>query len=325
MPCYSPLKGYKCAETGRLIFRREKTRETMDVACGQCLGCRLDRSRMWAMRIVHEASLHEADNGNSFVTLTYRPIELCNREQKDEGLYMPPDGGLQVEHFQKFMKRLRKRRPESKLKYFHCGEYGKVCKHGFDLELQKCPSCNVGRPHYHAILFNCSFDDLEPYAKSGETVRYTSRELENTWKYGFVDVGEVTFQSAAYTARYIMKKLTGQMAEGHYRTIAEDGEIHEIQPEYATMSNGIGKDWYTKYEKDIWPHDEVPVPGHGMVKKVPRYYEELYKAKNEIEYEKIKNKRQKFRKENAEEYTAERLYSKYKVKKAATAQLMRQL
>ena len=76
MPCYSPLKGFKDEETGGIKFRRDGTKETMEVACGQCLGCRLDRSRMWAMRIAHEASLHELDGGNCFITLTYDDDEM---------------------------------------------------------------------------------------------------------------------------------------------------------------------------------------------------------------------------------------------------------
>jgi hypothetical protein len=38
--------------------------------CGQCIGCRLQRSREWAARCVFEASRHEK---NSFITLTYAP------------------------------------------------------------------------------------------------------------------------------------------------------------------------------------------------------------------------------------------------------------
>ena len=81
MPCYSPLKGWKDRHTGGLSFRRDNAFEKMEVACGQCLGCRLDYSRMWAMRIVHESTLHELDGGNCFVTLTYRDPKECNLEQ----------------------------------------------------------------------------------------------------------------------------------------------------------------------------------------------------------------------------------------------------
>lgn len=291
----------------------------MDVACGQCIGCRLDRARMWAMRITHECTLHEAGNGNSFVTLTYRSIDNCSNEQRSLGKYIPDNWSLNKKHFQDFMKRLRKTRPDAKLKYYHCGEYGSICRHGIDLNKVKCPMCNVGRPHYHAILFNCSFNDLRPYGvnhKTGED-RYTSKELEDIWGYGFVDVGNVTFQSAGYVARYCMKKVNGQHADEHYSSIdTETGEIIQLEHEYSTMSNGIGKDWFNKYKTDVFPSDEVPVPGEGVVKKVPRYYEEIMKTIDEDVVEEVKEARQKFRRDNEEEYTPERLMSKYKIKKA---------
>ena len=74
MPCYSPLKGFRNLESGGIVFKRSSIAgEAMEVACGQCLGCRLDRSRMWAIRIVHEASLHD---DNCFLTLTYVPVGM---------------------------------------------------------------------------------------------------------------------------------------------------------------------------------------------------------------------------------------------------------
>ena len=133
MPCYSPLKGWKDEFTGGIKFRREGATEAMEVACGQCLGCRLDRSRMWATRIVHESSLHELDGGNCFVTLTYRDPVECSPGQLKEGLHVPSDWSLHKEHFQKFMKRLRKAFAPQKIRFYMCGEYGNVCKHGIDL------------------------------------------------------------------------------------------------------------------------------------------------------------------------------------------------
>lgn len=327
MPCYSPLKGYKDEETGGLKFRRDDTKETMDVACGQCIGCRADRARMWAVRITHECSLYESQLGNSFITLTYRdPIE-CTEQQLKRREFIPPDWSLQKSHFQKFMKRLRKEKAKAfrdkgvnespVTKYYHCGEYGSHCIHGIDLSKVKCPLCNVGRPHYHAILINHSFDDLEPYATQDGVTRYTSPELERLWGYGFVDVGDVTYQSAAYVAGYIMKKINGVNKEEHYERITEHGEILKLQEEYSTMSNGIGKDFYNKYKGDFFPSDETPILGENkVVKKVPRYYEELYKETNPEEYEEIKQKRLDYRLENAEEYTSDRLMSKYKIHKA---------
>lgn len=107
MPCYSPLKGWRDAETNQLIFKAVPGAREAEVACGSCLGCRLDRSRDWAIRIVHESQLHELGNGNSFVTLTYRDPIDCDQEQLNKGLHIPDDWSLHKEHFQKFMKRLR--------------------------------------------------------------------------------------------------------------------------------------------------------------------------------------------------------------------------
>ena len=108
MPCFSPLRGFKDPHTGGLTFRRDGVRSEMEVACGQCLGCRLDYSRMWALRISHEAVMHEFDGGNCFVTLTYRDERDCTEDQLRGGFHVPRDWSLHVEHFQKFMKRLRK-------------------------------------------------------------------------------------------------------------------------------------------------------------------------------------------------------------------------
>jgi hypothetical protein len=300
----------------------------MEVACGQCLGCRLDHSRMWAMRIVHEASLHELDGGNCFITLTYRDELECTDEQLRDGLHVPVDWSLHKSHFQKFMKRLRKRFAPQKIRFFHAGEYGDTCEHGLSVTSGGgCPLCNVGRPHYHACLFNCTFPDLEAYGSSNGELRYTSKMLEDIWGYGFVDVGELNFATAAYTARYIMKKVTGQRADDHYMKIDLDGVARWVEPEYVTMSRnpGIGKEWYDKYKDDVFPSDEVPVPGSGVFKKVPRYYETILKEEDPISLEEIKAIRKKFYEENESEYSPQRLMDKYKVKKAQVEMLRRKL
>ena len=261
---------------------------------------------MWAMRIVHESELHRDDHGSCFVTLTYRPMNQATAEQIEKGYHIPDDWSLVKAHFQKFMKRLRKAHPGQKIKYYHAGEYGNICKHGIDLDEVGCPLCNLGRPHYHVCLFNYFPDDLEPYAtRNGETC-YTSPKLESIWKYGFVDVGKLEFQSAAYVARYVTKKITGDMAEDHYTSVDIHGEVCKIEPEYSTMSNGIGAEWYEKHKKDFFPSDETPVPGTGVIPKVPRYYEEKLKIENPEMHEEVKQKRESFRLEHLEEYTPER-------------------
>ena len=296
MPCYSPLKGYVSKETGGLTFKRpESTGEALEVACGQCLGCRLDRSRMWAARIVHEASCHDR---NCFLTLTYSPEHL------------PADGSLRKEDFQKFMKRLRKRFPKDRIRYYHCGEYGD----------------ENARPHYHACLFGFDPVDKQVFYPGRDNPLYVSPTLEKLWPFGFHTIGEVTFQSAAYCARYILKKVNGINAHEHYRRVDPDtGETWSVQPEYTTMSRrpGIGMEWFEKYKTDVYPSDEVPVPGHGVVPKAPRYYDEQLKKIDEILFDAVKEKRREFRERNAEEFTSERLQQKYLVKKAQTSQLKR--
>lgn len=312
----------------------------MDVACGSCLGCRLDRSRMWAARITHEAALHEDNGGNCFVTLTYRNKDQCTSEQLKNKQYIPDnwsldvpkrEGGKQVKqsHYQGFMKRLRKELAREdqiprKIKYYMAGEYGNICRHGIHLEEVGCPLCNHGRPHYHACIFNYMPNDLELYSTANGIHRWTSPELTRIWGFGHVDVGRVEYQSAAYVARYIMKKITGDNAKEHYTYVDLEGEVHTIEPEYSQMSNGIGKAWYEKHKGDFFPNDKTPILGENkVINGTPRYYAEMLRKEDEEKYEEIKEKRLEYRKENEEEYTPERLYSKYQVKKAQVTNLKR--
>lgn len=354
MPCYSPIKGWIDKETGGIKFRKDSSQdEEAEVSCSACLGCRLDRANMWANRITHEAAVYRDKGGACFITLTYRDRSRATEYEKKHGYYIPDnwslskpgthkDGRTKGSHFQSFIKRLRKHVKKEdeaiaalagtkpayrKIKYYHCGEYGRICEHRIDLELHKCPQCNVGRPHYHAIIFGYTFPDREPYmTKEDGTPRYTSPTLERIWRYGIVDVGDVTIQSAGYVARYCLKKITGEQAKDHYRKITDEGEVITLDPEYASMSNGIGKEWLERYERDFYPVDETPVLGDNkIIKGTPRYYLEQLKEKDPVTYCRIKAARENHLEENAEEYTPERLMAKYKVKKAKIRPLERKL
>lgn len=176
------------------------------------------------------------------------------------------------------MKRLRKWLDHKKIRFFHCGEYGE----------------NFGRPHYHAIIFGHDWSDkkLKFVTKRGDKV-YTSNKLDELWTHGITSTASVTFESCAYVARYVTKKVTGQSAIHHYNKIDyETGEIlSERTPEYVTMSRrpGIGKIWYDKYTKDVFPLDEVVLRGVKM--RPPRYYNNLYEISNPEDYERIKKLR----------------------------------
>ena len=213
--------------------------------CGQCWGCRLERSRQWAVRCVHEASLHE---DNAFITLTY----------DDE--HLPEAGSLDKTAFPKFMKRLRRRLGDDKVRYFHCGEYGEKTR----------------RPHYHACLFGYDFDDKYSWAVRNGFPVWRSPFLEELWGQGNSEIGSVTFESAAYVARYILQKKNGPRQVEYDVVDPFTGEVKSREPEYTTMSRrpGIAKAWFDKFGAEVYPADEVIVRGHAA--KPPRYYDNQY-------------------------------------------------
>ncbi len=310
MACYSPLKGFKNTN-GALVFKQSShTIGKMEVACGQCLGCRADRTLMWAMRIVHESCVYADAYGNCFITLTYRSIEECNSKQFARGHYVPGDYSLNYYHFRDFLKRLR-RHFKQKIRYFHCGEYGEE---------------NL-RPHYHACLFNVSFDDMAVEQQDGGITTYTSPSLAKLWPYGFSTIGELNYQTAAYTAGYILKKITGNQALEAYLRNDENGVAYWVKPPYTTMSlkPGIGEKFYEKYKNDFFPSDESPVPGRGIIKKVPRYYETILKNTDPDVHELVKKLRQVWIGNHRADFTPERLRAKYKCHQAKQGQVRRTL
>ena len=239
MPCYRPLRRRVHSRAGGAVPL------PIDLPCGQCIGCKLERSRQHAVRCMHETQSHEV---SSFLTLTYSPESL------------PPGGSLEPEHLERFWKRLRKRFPPRTVSYFACGEYGE----------------RLLRPHYHAIAFGVDFSDKKLFkrSKDGSEI-FTSKQLEEIWTYGFCTLGAVTFESAAYVARYALKKITGKKADDHYRFIDDDGVVHRRHPEFLRSSNrpAPGKRWFMRFRSEVFPQDEVIVRGHQA--SPPRYYMKL--------------------------------------------------
>lgn len=314
MPCYSPLKGWKDPETNGLTFARNGCTDTLEVACGQCIGCRLDRAGMWASRIEHESSLYADQCGNCFITLTYSDDEI------------PEDWSLKKRHFQLFMKRLRKRYSGQVIRYYHVGEYGETCRHR--VHVSDCAGCNVGRPHYHAILFNCNFHDRELVGQRNGIPHWTSPTLTEIWGHGHTQVGDVTAQSAGYVARYALKKVTGAQAEDHYRSLdLTTGEVTYVYPEYSTMSRrpGIGKEWFDQYKSDLYPSNQTPTVGGGVKPGIPRYYDKLMEEEDPEALEIVKEKRKLFALEQLHDNTPERLLDKATVKIAQIKTLKREL
>ncbi|AXH74726.1 MAG: replication initiator protein [Microviridae sp.] len=255
VPCYHPQAAWRTPSTGSVVFVGPGQFTNLTLPCGQCIGCRQERSRQWAVRIMHEAALH---TDSCFITLTYSEANC------------PEDMSLDKRDLQKFFKRLRKHHD---VRYYACGEYGPL----------------HGRPHFHACVFGWRFPDRVKFGSNFDR----SLELESLWRLGNSSVGDVTFDTAGYTAGYICDKKTGFMAKRHYEfVVPSTGEIIQKQPERAWMSlkPGIGSDFYDKYREDIYPHDYVVV--RGVKCKPPRYYDKKFEAMFADEFEKIRLQRE---------------------------------
>lgn len=230
---------------------------------------------------------------NCFVTLTYSPSKL------------PADGSLDVTHWQKFVKRVRK--SGRAFRYFHCGEYG-------DLNL---------RPHYHALIFGMDFhEDRELWKKNrhGDRV-YISESLSNFWNKGFCSIGELNYRTAAYVARYVMKKVHPATSKDvdvrrqqkekfdarYARVNKETGEEYHVKPEYVTMSRkpGIGSEWFEKYSADVFPSDEVVFNARRF--RTPRFYDDLLARTDGALLDELKGRRRASVSKRAADLTPERL------------------
>lgn len=245
MACLGPLTAYlpkSDANDKRLVFKKNDSHSgiPVQVPCGKCIECKLEHSRQWAVRCMHEKRMH---TDAAFLTLTY------------DNDHLPSGGTLVKRDLQLFMKRLRTMHTGSGLRFFACGEYGEKSK----------------RPHYHVLMLSHSFNDLRPAARvfqsrsrSDKYTLYQSKTLSKLWTAGSSLVGDVTFDSCAYVARYCTKKITGPIAAAHY-----NGRL----PEFLVMSlrPGIGMTYLLKYHSELIAHDTVIVNGHQT--SLPRYYD----------------------------------------------------
>jgi len=250
--CWSPLKA-------------SKEYASFQLPCGKCLSCRLEKARQTALRCVHEAQMYEK---NSFITLTY----------SDEHLKSPK---LQYNDFQLFVKRLREKINRDYIKQYGKHNWNLLTKEERKVHYESIKISILGtgeygdttkRPHFHALIFNWTPSDRQHYRTSdnGDKI-YTSATLDSLW--GLNDptqrpseIGEITFQSAGYVARYATKKLRH----------GKDGQ-HDYEPiSKRSCKNAIGKKWLEKYYKSVFNHGFIILPD-GSKSGIPRYYENWLK------------------------------------------------
>ncbi|AXB22586.1 replication initiation protein [Alces alces faeces associated microvirus MP18 4940] len=292
MPCYHPLKAFKVGITknnkDKLLitsykvdhleynnrlnkFDRvyssdlvnpyaDKVISCFDIPCGHCIGCRLDYSRNWACRMLLEVEEHSE---SWFCTFTYDNAHIPTSVGYDvDSGEMFPTVTLRKRDWQLFMKRLRKWfdsvYPGEKLKYFAAGEYGDT----------------TFRPHIHAIIFGLHLPDLRPSDRffSRDFQYYESDILSSIWNMGHVVVANVTFETCAYTARYIVKKLNGKQADLYDQL--------GIEREWALMSRkpGIGSAYADRNIEHLLDDKYLIISTEDGGKKfpVPNYYKRKF-------------------------------------------------
>ena len=323
--CFWPMHGWRARTVGKsgkraITFDPKKGYIDMPVTlpCGKCIDCKLNLSRQWAIRCMHESDQQE---DNCYITLTYAPK------------YLPEGATLYMKDFQDFMKRLRKkyctydqdefgnRYCVNPIKFYHSGEYGEATQ----------KNNWIARPHYHALLFNIDFSDCVPFKEINGITLFVSRKLTKIWGKGHASIGRVTMDSAAYVARYIMKKqypskneaAQARYVENYERIDRDTGEIHTVKPEYSTMSKNIGKAWFDKYKTDVYPSDFLTYKGQKF--RPPKAYDRFFEKEQPEEMAKIKAKRTGNMRKQAKNNTPERLLVREKCKKIQISRLTREL
>lgn len=224
------------------VSRKAEAHRYLHLPCGLCFGCRCDNARSWSLRMMHEARYHDACY---FITLTYSPES------------MPVDGDLRYSDLQDFFKRARHlfQLPDKSFKYFACGEYG-------DKTL---------RPHYHFAAFDFHIPDLRPFKQVAGGWYFLSDALRDCWKHGHVVVAPLSWQSAAYIARYVTKKMHGSNRRDKGTFNPDTGELDLYAQQRAFQSKGLGLPFYLEHFSEIWDLDGCLYNGKYMVKP-PRYY-----------------------------------------------------
>lgn len=233
MPCLTPL-----------VLKRESRNYKGDftnvVPCGLCPHCKQQRSYHWQFRLKME---QKTSTSSCFLTLTYETAPITKYQNLT----------LQKTDLQKFFKRLRKKLPNTKIKYYAIGEYGS----------------RTYRPHYHAIMFNLPQQWLEDPIL-----------LQKIWTHGIVQIDKAQGGSIAYVCNYITTDNS------------KIKELADVQQEFSIMSKKMGLNHLTPqmlkhYRENL--SDTITHSG-GQKSVLPRYLKEKIFTKKEMEIITAKHK-----------------------------------
>lgn len=261
-------------------FAERSVRKFDWLPCGKCIECRLRYSREWANRCMLELQYHKE---SWFVTLTYDdlhvPHAFYDEIDKETGEITPMFNlTLVKKDISDFMKRLRTNYErflgkENHLRFFACGEYGGKTQ----------------RPHYHLIIFGLELPegDLKPVSHRGTYDLFSSKFISKAWDKGFNTVGAVSWDTCAYTARYILKKQKGDASVIY--------DMLGIEPEFTLMSRmpGIAKRYYDEHKEEIYKFDTIwmKLKEKGYKCKPPKVYDRYYDVDDPDRMKSIKDNR----------------------------------
>lgn len=249
------------------------------IPCNSCIGCKLQNAADKATQcMLEKLNPIYKDNECWFLTFTYDDAHIPQATFTDEDGVIYKSTSVDKNDLQKFWKRIRKgtkeRAPAKNLMYINCNEYGKT----------------TFRPHAHAIVWGFPLDRTKFIHRGnneqGDAI-YQSAELDELWGLGAVIIGEITFQSISYVARYTMKKVTNGIDSWYY-------EAQGKRKENLSQSQKIGRWYYDLHKHEIYETDTVPIKdAKGNLRKPPRAFDRLYKAEYPTEWEKVAERREK--------------------------------
>lgn len=217
---------------------------SIKIPCGKCRGCRAQKARAWADRMVLEL---DHSKKAVFLTLTYNQEHVPCRMDASTGEAVL---SLNKRDLQLFFKRLRKKFPDIDFRYCAVGEYGS----------------NTQRPHYHAILFGISLEDIDDLVFHGTNELGDPFYISETWQYdiwkqGYCYFSYVTWKTCAYVARYVKKKDMGLVTDEYVDRVLEP-------PFFVSSRNpGIGL-YYPKEHPDCFEYSVFHFGDNGGSVKV---------------------------------------------------------
>ena len=252
--------------------------EYFTIPCGRCIGCRIDKARDWSVRIMCETKSSLLSSW--FLTLTYDDLHMT-------------DLSLNKQDFKDFIKDLRNYvyyRTGECIRYFGCGEYGD----------------SSGRKHYHMIIFNLGDLDIKPRSAKNGYIYYESEIINQLWNKGFVVIAEVNLQTAAYVAKYTLKK----------QGLKKYDEL-DIQAPFILMSTrpGIGYKYLSDHVQELINKPYIFMDHKNY--SLPRYFKRVLEEEYNIPTEFFNDK---YIEKNYKVNLAKEIFTKQELKKILEAE-----